>query len=357
MKNVKTLILLSLVAGLAAPVLAETVKAKNFEVIDATVFTPVLMEGYTLVLYDSYGDGWNGGKLDVFVNGSQVYDDITMPNGYTITYPMNLELGDVVESIYTAGAWSYENSYAYYDPNGGLLASAPNASMTFTVAGATDPCDGFVVTPLTLPVVDLTGTTVGGTNWYGSTAPDEIFSFVATGCNDLVISLCGSSYDTYLYLFDGEVSCAQGALVGNLLMSNDDYCGLQSEIHWTTLPGNTYTVAVGGYSSYSGSYILNIYCADVVDANEQPAAFALAQNVPNPFNPTTTISFSMDETSFASLKVFDLAGRTVASLVNGMVERGQHSVTLDASSLTSGVYFYALEANGQVETRKMVLMK
>ena len=93
------------------------------------------------------------------------------------------------------------------------------------------------------------------------------------------------------------------------------------------------------------------------DAIVADAAFELNQNFPNPFNPTTTISFSTENTGVASLKVYDLAGNLVSTLVDGMVERGQHEVVFDGSDLASGVYFYALETAGQVSTNKMVLVK
>ena len=98
-------------------------------------------------------------------------------------------------------------------------------------------------------------------------------------------------------------------------------------------------------------------CAETVDAQDQPVAFSLSQNAPNPFNPTTSISFTLPESGTASLKVFDTAGRQVATLVNGMSERGQHSVSFDAGQLSTGVYFYTLQFNGQSTTRKMVLVK
>jgi hypothetical protein len=94
-----------------------------------------------------------------------------------------------------------------------------------------------------------------------------------------------------------------------------------------------------------------------VDASELPAAFALGAAWPNPFNPSTTIGFSLAETGSATLAVYDLAGRQVATLVSGLVERGTHSVVFDAGALPSGVYFYSLEADGQLQTRKMLLVK
>lgn len=93
------------------------------------------------------------------------------------------------------------------------------------------------------------------------------------------------------------------------------------------------------------------------DAVETAASFELGDAWPNPFNPTTTISFTTAETSSLSLQVYDLSGRRIATLADGMHARGNHQVTFDASGLGSGVYFYALEANGMTETRSMLLVK
>ena len=98
-------------------------------------------------------------------------------------------------------------------------------------------------------------------------------------------------------------------------------------------------------------------CDETVDANEIPRDFALEQNYPNPFNPTTTINFSLDQTSMVNLTVMDISGRTVSELVSGMVSSGTHSVNFDAAELSSGVYFYTLQANGISSTKKMVLLK
>jgi hypothetical protein len=95
----------------------------------------------------------------------------------------------------------------------------------------------------------------------------------------------------------------------------------------------------------------------VVEGMDRPVAFTLSQNVPNPFNPTTTISFTLPETNFTTLKVYDLNGSEVATLLDGVASRGQNQVTFDGSQLGSGVYFYTLTSGGQSETQKMVLVK
>ncbi|MFO8029512.1 MAG: N-acetylmuramoyl-L-alanine amidase [Cyclonatronaceae bacterium] len=88
-----------------------------------------------------------------------------------------------------------------------------------------------------------------------------------------------------------------------------------------------------------------------------PQQFKLEQNYPNPFNPTTLIGYELPVNSEVSLEVFDMLGRRVAVLVDGMVEAGSHQVSFDAARLSSGVYIYKLKAGSQTITRKMTLVK
>jgi len=83
----------------------------------------------------------------------------------------------------------------------------------------------------------------------------------------------------------------------------------------------------------------------------------LFPNYPNPFNPTTTISYSLPRNGFVQLNVHDLLGREVASLVNEEQAMGNYKVEFNASSLTSGIYFYRLQSGSFVESRKMVLLR
>lgn len=94
------------------------------------------------------------------------------------------------------------------------------------------------------------------------------------------------------------------------------------------------------------------------DGDGVPAAgFQLRQNYPNPFNPTTTISFTLKQAAVVSLEVFNLLGEKVATLLNEQQPAGNHTLSFDASALTSGVYFYTLRAGDFKQTRKMILMK
>ncbi|HQT91598.1 MAG TPA: T9SS type A sorting domain-containing protein, partial [Candidatus Kryptobacter bacterium] len=88
-----------------------------------------------------------------------------------------------------------------------------------------------------------------------------------------------------------------------------------------------------------------------------PANFSLGQNYPNPFNPTTVISYQLSAVSHVTLKVYDVLGREVGTLVNQKEGAGTYSVTFDGSRLPSGVYFYRITAGNFVDIKKLVLLK
>ncbi len=93
------------------------------------------------------------------------------------------------------------------------------------------------------------------------------------------------------------------------------------------------------------------------DQNAIPRAFALSQNFPNPFNPSTTIEFALPKSSFVTLKIFDLLGNEVATLVAEKLPAGKHQRVWEAKGLASGVYLYRLEAGEFVQTRKLILLR
>ncbi|HEY3250149.1 MAG TPA: T9SS type A sorting domain-containing protein, partial [Ignavibacteria bacterium] len=85
--------------------------------------------------------------------------------------------------------------------------------------------------------------------------------------------------------------------------------------------------------------------------------FALGQNYPNPFNPVTNIEFSIPKNEYVLLKVYDILGREVKSLVNQNLTAGEYKVDFDAKGLSSGMYYYSLRAGENVTVKKMVLVK
>jgi hypothetical protein len=91
-------------------------------------------------------------------------------------------------------------------------------------------------------------------------------------------------------------------------------------------------------------------------AGDLPRDFALNQNYPNPFNPSTTISYSLPKAAIVSLRIFNALGQEVATLVNEQKEAGYYQVQWNAN-VSSGIYFYRLQAGEYVETKKMILLK
>jgi hypothetical protein len=93
------------------------------------------------------------------------------------------------------------------------------------------------------------------------------------------------------------------------------------------------------------------------ETGEEPHAIALEQNYPNPFNPTSDIRYQISEFRIVKLAVYDLLGREVAVLVNEPKAPGDYKVRFDARGLSSGMYFFRLQAGSLTETKKMVLLK
>ncbi len=117
-------------------------------------------------------------------------------------------------------------------------------------------------------------------------------------------------------------------------------------------------------TTYTGTiYIDNLrlsYPGNVTGIREvtgPPSGFGLFQNYPNPFNPTTAISFQLSTPGHVTLRIYDVLGREIATLVNGNESAGIHTVNFDASRLPSGVYFYRLKAGDFTATKKMLMLK
>lgn len=93
------------------------------------------------------------------------------------------------------------------------------------------------------------------------------------------------------------------------------------------------------------------------DGNENPYSFELGQNYPNPFNPVTVINYQVPQTGLVTLKIFDVLGREVTSLVNEVKDAGRYNVTFDGTKLSSGIYFYTISAGTFKDTKRMMLVK
>jgi len=185
--------------------------------------------------------------------------------------------------------------------------------------------------------------TLPGTGWQmiNLTTP-----FQYTGGN-LLVEICynNSSYTAY-----SPVYCSS---------TTGDYWGRYGDLSTASGCGYTaWTSTTGPVGKANMKFTMNPGTTAVTPIGTTvPQSYSLAQNYPNPFNPVTKINFAIPKQGFVTLKVYDMLGREVTKLVNEVKQAGTYSVDFDATRLSSGVYFYKLEAGGFVDTKRMVLIK
>jgi hypothetical protein len=161
---------------------------------------------------------------------------------------------------------------------------------------------------------------------------------------------------------DGDYPTLQLAALpsGETFISHDDNALIESEV---SVKLNSFSITVPALSTTA--VLLNSLTITGIPANKNlsdeikifPNEFRLEQNYPNPFNPSTFIDYQLPKSDFVTLKVFDVVGHEVETLVNERQSAGNHSVQFNASKLTSGVYFYKIEAGTYRDTRKFLLVK
>jgi len=177
------------------------------------------------------------------------------------------------------------------------------------------------------------------------------------------------------YINHGLVSDAEGKIYLGSSFGGNFYClSNTGEILWTLDLGEyeyDSSPAIGSDGTlYIGTHISSLFqnhkrnliaikdaVTSVQNNNSSRLSYSLKQNYPNPFNPITTIVYSIPERSNVTLKIFDILGREVATLINEEKSRGEYSVFFDGSNLSSGIYFYRLQAEEYNFTKKLILLK
>ena len=130
-----------------------------------------------------------------------------------------------------------------------------------------------------------------------------------------------------------------------------DVWGVGCQSTTSTPPDDGYQLTPRFYSDFLSTSSIN---ESQIDA---PTSFGIKQNYPNPFNPNTTIIYQVSKLSFITIKVFDVLGNDITTLVNEEKSIGTYQITWDAANIPSGIYFYKLRAGDFVETKKMILLK
>ncbi|MBI5474427.1 MAG: T9SS type A sorting domain-containing protein [Ignavibacteriae bacterium] len=201
---------------------------------------------------------------------------------------------------------------------------------------------------------DRKGDVVCGTNGV-SNKPGVIYAFnhlgqVAQGFPIIPGNPILNSFETHPTLTDidgdGDTEIFAGRL-DKYVYGWDTPGAFDSAKAWTTFKGNA--ARTGGQLRAPGP--------SAVSETGQPFEFRLDQNYPNPFNPVTNFQFSIGNSQVTILKVYDLLGREVATLLNEVKPAGEHTVAFNAAHLASGVYIYRLRAGSFVQTRRLVLLR
>ena len=190
--------------------------------------------------------------------------------------------------------------------------------------------------------------------------PVELSSFVSTVINNNVTLNWSTASETNNSGFDIERSNFNGQTAGEWIKAGN-VTG-----NGTSAVTNNYSftdrnLATGNYSyrlkqiDFNGNF-------EYFNLNNEvnvgvPSKFELSQNYPNPFNPSTTISYDLPVDGKVSIRLFDMSGKEVSVLVNEVKSAGYYSVNFNAASLSSGIYFYSIEANNFTATKKMMLVK
>jgi glycosidase len=165
--------------------------------------------------------------------------------------------------------------------------------------------------------------------------------------NILTIANFGSSSSSFTVNFAGSIKDTN-------IFLYDIFNNTSLQIYNSQL--NTVIFNLSGYTSK----VYSLQKSDPTSIQNKPGvvySFKLNQNYPNPFNPSTIIRYSVPEKSKVTLKIYDILGRELITLLNEEINAGEHEVNFNASGLSSGVYFYTLKSNNNISTKKMLLLK
>lgn len=190
--------------------------------------------------------------------------------------------------------------------------------------------------------------------------PVEFISFTSSVTGNSITLNWGTATETNNSGFDVEKKdCSLKSPIGN---------------EWTRIgfvQGNGTTTKEHSYSFtdenlVAGKYLFRLkqvdydgtyQYSDVIEVEVAPKSCSLAQNYPNPFNPTTIIKYQINSRQFVSLKIYDVLGNEIVTLVNKEQPEGNYSINFDGSNLPDGVYFYQIKTSSYIETKKMIILK
>jgi len=200
----------------------------------------------------------------------------------------------------------------------------------------------------------------GDTLWtltYGGVEDDWTYSVQQTTDGGYIVAgvtHCAGNLNSYLVKTDSQGDTLWTCTYGG---SSPDYaCSVQQTSDGGyVVAGYTESFGAGNYDFY----LVKLGAESSAEPNSLslPSHYSLHHNYPNPFNPSTRITYDLPTPSRVTLEIFDLLGRHLTTMVNGTQSAGTHSILFDGSFLPSGLYFYRLQAGDFIQTQKMVLLK
>jgi len=190
------------------------------------------------------------------------------------------------------------------------------------------------------------------------------FSYIGTRLDDETIETVLGNYDCKRFLLQWKVNATILFTEYNLLTTEDTiWIAPDNWIVQDIIPGQYVNldtlpfiqidpIAIFGLETKLTDQIVSVAIEETI-----PDGFVLKQNYPNPFNPSTKIKYSVPQTSQVQIKVFDVLGNEIETLISEEKPTGSYEVQFNASELSSGIYFYKLQAGNFIETKKMLLLK
>jgi photosystem II stability/assembly factor-like uncharacterized protein len=304
--------------------------------------------------------------------------------GLTSTYVNSLtSMGkNLFAGTYDAGVFlSTNNGASWTSVNSGL--PAPSNIQCFAFNGTnlfagtlfngvyTSTNNGTSWTPINSGLPDnsyVQCLTVSGANLFAVIVGGGVFLSTNNGTSWINVGLTNTAIYS-LAVSGTNIFVGSSGTIGNI--GSEVFLSTNNGTSWTTvdsgLPGYPSAVealSISRTSLFAGTPngvwrrpLSEMVTAVNETSSSMPTQFTLGQNYPNPFNPVTNISFNLPIRSFVSLKIFDLMGREVTTLISEKLSTGSYSKQWNASGLPSGIYFYRLQAGSLTETKKLVLLR
>ncbi len=331
------------------------------------------VEAYVMYSHDG-GNTWN---QYIFPNESEAVSLYTKQNiVYAVLDDNTISKttdGGVAWNSIPSNPWSSQPASMTFLPNGASLVGTQNEGVFYSAAND----DNWTTFNTGIPNISgmygsievitsnenmqlFLGTAINGTFINNSFTPVELTSFNATVNNDEVKLNWITSTETNNNGFEIERLNLKSEIPSHEWKRIGFVQG-----HGTTTERQSYSfidndVSSGKYNyrlkqlDYDGTFS---YSKEIEVIFNNPAKYNLSQNYPNPFNPSTTIKYELPNNGFVSLKVYNILGREVASLINKNQNAGAYTINFNASNLASGIYYYRIHAGNYTQTKKMILLK